>query len=140
MRMNRLPVNKRFQENVRGTLQAKFRCDDPEACTEDDGGGKRYIIDLFFVPDSGSAGKIEDVIFYLDDAYIDRVRLGQKNRDGSFEAVIESSGDFVITVEVLKDGKSYTQQMWLADMLEAGYADTIPSRPIQDAIRNIREN
>lgn len=138
--MNRLPVNKRFQEHVRGALQARFRCNDPEIYTENEDGAKRYIIDLFFVPDSGRADKIQDVIFYLDEAFIDRVRLGQKNRDGSYEAVVESNGDFVITVEVLIDGKSYTQQMWLADMLEAGYADTIPSKSIQDAIRNIREN
>lgn len=137
--MKRLPVNQRFEKYVGGALQAKFRCDDPEAYTEDGDGTKRYIIDLLFVPEKAVANKIQDVIFYLDDAYIDRIRLGQKNRSGTYEAVVESDGDFVVTVEVLKDGKSYTQQMWLADMLHAGYADAIPSRAIQDAIRDIQD-
>ena len=138
--VNRLPVNKLFESNVRGKLQAKLRNNDTEAYTDEEDGAKRYIIDLFYLPERNNSNAIEDVMFYLDDTYSDPVRLAERNRDGSFEATIQSSGDFVITVEVIAGGRSFRQQMWLSDMLESGYADTIPSPAVVQAIRELRDN
>jgi hypothetical protein len=138
--MSRLPVSKMFMENAQGKLQATLRLNDPEIYTDEEDGTKRYIIDLFYVPEKKNAIAIEDVIFYLDET-CSEMRLAKRNRDGSFEAVIESNGDFVVTVEVITGGRSFRQQMWLSDMFEAGFSSKDGDREAFDQVlREIREN
>ena len=137
--MSRLPVSKMFVENAQGKLQAKFRMErDPEYTEKD--GVKHYWIDLCYIPEKDRAKAIDDVTFYVDEAYRDRVRLANKERDGSYTATIPSYGDFVITVEVTINGMPYRQQMWLSDMLEAGYPAKARAEAVDQVIRELRDN
>lgn len=127
-----------FQENVAGTLRARFRLDgngNPVSGVEDE--TTFYFIELSL--DSPNARQIHKVAYLLDQATYWEPERESNDWQHAFTEEITSYGDFLVRVEVKMPTGRFVQQALLSDMLEAGHENDLNPQ-IAQAIAYIRNN
>jgi hypothetical protein len=125
-----------FQENVLGTVEARFKLDASGApLWDEDEDGRCYFIDLRLK--SPNSDKIDKVTYVLNPSYTVPSRFSS-DRDNDFVQEISAFGDYVVTINVQAGKHLYVEKAWLSALLKDGHGEEVDTGPIRDAIAAIK--